>query len=210
MNNKTIFYTYNRTNYLNISIGGGQRNNIISYSAIISLLFTYLRLLYNNIISIYYRVSAFALSLISLNHHKRSPLPLYLFQNEFFYEKYFINQMQFILHHKTDDGGMVYNARHLNKMNNRFREEVENVLQMLGNEFDSHKFIKLYTIMFPVSYLDMLAEYKNATTTHSVIANYLLDHRDTLNISREQDVISPSIFGNDVPNASWQKTNSNN
>ena len=95
-------------------------------------------------------------------------------------------------------------------MNDRFREEVENVLQMLGNEFDSHKFIKLYTIMFPVSYLDMLAEYKNATTTHSVIANYLLDHRDTLNISREQDVISPSIFGNNVSNASWQKTNSNN
>ena len=95
-------------------------------------------------------------------------------------------------------------------MNDRFREEVENVLQMLGNEFDSHKFIKLYTIMFPVSYLDMLAKYHDAATTNSVIANYLLNHSNTLNISREQDVISPSIFGYDVPNASWQKTNSNN
>ena len=95
-------------------------------------------------------------------------------------------------------------------MDNKFREEVEIVLQMLGNGFDSHKFIKLYITMFPVSYLDMLAGYKDATKTHSVIANYLLDHSDTLNISRERNVISPSIFGNDVPNASWQKTNSNN
>ena len=210
MNNKTIFYTYNRTNYLNISIGGGQRNNIISYSAIISLLFTYLRLLCNNIISIYYRVFAFALSLISLNHHKRSPLPLYLFQNEFFYEKYFINQMQFTLHHKTDDGGMVYNVCHLNKMNNKFREEVENVLQMLGNEFDSHKFIKLYIIMFPASYLDMLAEYHDAATTNSVIANYLRNYDKTLNICRVDYVDSEDIFGNVVNNTLWQKTNSNN
>ena len=95
-------------------------------------------------------------------------------------------------------------------MNDRFREEVENVLQMLGNEFDSHKFIKLYIIMFPVSYLDMLAKYHDAATTNSVIANYLLNHSNTLNISREQDVISSSIFGYDVSNASWQKTNSNN
>ena len=35
-------------------------------------------------------------------------------------------------------------------MNDRFREEVENVLQMLGNEFDSHDFIKLYIITFPI------------------------------------------------------------
>lgn len=95
-------------------------------------------------------------------------------------------------------------------MNDRFREEVENVLQMLGNEFDSHKFIKLYIIMFPVSYLDMLAEYKNATKIHANIANYLRNNSATLNLSREQDVISPSIFDNNVPNALWQKTNSNN
>ena len=95
-------------------------------------------------------------------------------------------------------------------MNDRFREEVENVLQMLDSKFDSHDFIKLYIITFPSSYLDMLAKYHDAATTNSVIANYLLNHSNTLNISREQDVISPSIFGYDVPNASWQKTNSNN
>ena len=118
--------------------------------------------------------------------------------------------MQFTLHHKTDDGGMVYNARHLNKMNNRFREEVENVLQMLGNEFDSHKLIKLYTIMFPVSYLDMLAKHHDVATTNSVIANQLRTYDKTLNICRVDYVDSEDIFGNVVNNTLWQKTNSNN
>ena len=95
-------------------------------------------------------------------------------------------------------------------MNDRFREEVENVLQMLGNEFDSHKFIKLYTIMFPVSYLDMLAKYHDAATTNSVIANQLRTYDTTLNIYRVDYVDSEDIFGNVVNNTLWQKTNSNN
>ena len=85
-------------------------------------------------------------------------------------------------------------------------KQVRQVIDILGNEFDSHKFIREFILRCTGTYGELLIKHGNVTTAHAEIANYLRSHADELEIEKlRNDEISADIFGNDVTNTFWKK-----
>jgi len=82
------------------------------------------------------------------------------------------------------------------------------IQEQMSDEFDSHEFIKMFIKKYPDSYGLLLIAYKNVTTTHSQIANFLRNNAEELHIEENPNKKkSNSIFEKTVPNASWRKIN---
>ena len=79
------------------------------------------------------------------------------------------------------------------------------IINQLDNEFDSHQFIKCFAKKFEPEYIDFLSNYKSHKTVHSHIALGLAKYADALGINKGIDVLSESVFGNEVPNKKWSK-----
>lgn len=79
----------------------------------------------------------------------------------------------------------------------------------LPNEFDSHDFIQIFSKDYESAYIEILNKYKKNSirTTHSQIAINLRKNMEELNIKKNIEIKSDSIFGNNVPNKKWIKTN---
>ena len=85
-------------------------------------------------------------------------------------------------------------------------ENFREVIQQLGNEFDSHEFIEKYIWAFPADYGELLVKHNNVRTAHAEIANYLRYHAEELNIERlPGKSVDQDIFGNETENACGKK-----
>lgn len=89
-------------------------------------------------------------------------------------------------------------------------ENFENVLNSLGQEFDSHDFIKKYVEMFPAEYLERLFDVSkqnngvlNVTTVNGQIASNFLTN--CTNIKKCGTRISKNILENESSCTLWQK-----
>jgi hypothetical protein len=80
------------------------------------------------------------------------------------------------------------------------------ITNQLGNEFDSHEFIRCFAKKFESEYINFLANYESHKSVHSHIALGLAKYAEDLGIRKgADDVSSESVFGNDVPNKKWSK-----
>lgn len=78
--------------------------------------------------------------------------------------------------------------------------------KQLNSEFDSHQFIKCFAKKFESEYINYLANYESHRSVHSQIALGLAKYAEELGIRKgTDDVLSESVFGNDVPNKKWSK-----
>lgn len=84
-------------------------------------------------------------------------------------------------------------------------EEVDHLIRLMNDTFDSHTFICEYIYRFPSSYGGLLIKHNNVTTAHAEIANFLRNKSIELNIRKVGDSESADIFGNNVPCAKWSK-----
>lgn len=79
----------------------------------------------------------------------------------------------------------------------------------LKSEFDSHEFIRHFSRKYELDYVDFLSNYKVKPfrTVNSQIATSLSKYADELGVKKGDEVFSESVFGLDVPNKNWIKTN---
>lgn len=88
----------------------------------------------------------------------------------------------------------------MNKLN-AFRQTVD----ALGNEFDSHDFIRKLIEKHHVLYAVFLIRHRNVNTAHAEIARYLGKKATTLKIHGSGERKSEDIFGNETSCTLWKK-----
>lgn len=88
-----------------------------------------------------------------------------------------------------------------------FQHEAEKVIELLPDEFSSHQFLKLYATSFPLSYFELMEEYKEVRLAHNQLSNELrrLSEKKQLPIERNGKIKDQNIFGNEDDVAVWQK-----
>lgn len=89
-----------------------------------------------------------------------------------------------------------------------FENEARRIIALLPKEFKSHQFYTMYTMSYPLSYLDWLKEYSDVKMAHIQISNALLrlSKEGKLAIKHNDDVSGRNIFGNDNTIAQWIRT----
>lgn len=83
--------------------------------------------------------------------------------------------------------------------------EVQEIITMLGNQFDSHDFILMFIKTYPYSYFKLLDRYTNVTMVDAQIALYLNHHAVELQIEKIGDVVSLNIMSNESGCSLWKK-----
>lgn len=85
-------------------------------------------------------------------------------------------------------------------------EKTKAIVEKLGNEFDSHSFIRKLLEMCPNVYGELLMKYNDVTIVDAQIAIFLLNNAIELRIEKIQDNFkSANILGNNSPNSLWRK-----
>ena len=80
------------------------------------------------------------------------------------------------------------------------------IIDQLDETFNSHQFIESFAKKFESDYIKFLSKYDSHKTVHSHIALGLAKCADEFGITKSiNDVVSRSVFGNDVPNKQWKK-----
>lgn len=89
-----------------------------------------------------------------------------------------------------------------------FENEARRIIALLPKEFKSHQFYTMYTMSYPLSYLDWLKEYSDVKMAHIQISNALLrlSKEGKLAIKHNDDISGRNIFGNDNTIAQWTRT----
>lgn len=88
-----------------------------------------------------------------------------------------------------------------------FQQEAEKVIELLPSEFNSHQFLTLYAMAYPLSYLEWMNEYGNVKIAHNRISNALrnLPEKNLLQIKNNGKTMDTNIFGNEDGIVSWTK-----
>lgn len=91
---------------------------------------------------------------------------------------------------------------------NQFENEASRIIELLPKEFKTHQFYTLYTMGYPLSYLDWLGEYGDVQKAHIQISNALLrlSNSGKLKIIHNSDAMSRTIFGKDDIVAQWTRS----
>lgn len=84
-------------------------------------------------------------------------------------------------------------------------KDAYSVISVLKPQFDSHDFITIYILTFTTHYLELLKKYKSVETTHQQIGQFLQQHSDDLNISKQGEIESENILGNYNVCTLWKK-----
>lgn len=102
-------------------------------------------------------------------------------------------------------------ARHVlvyGEMVPHFQYEAGKIINLLPKTFKSHDFYTLYTMGYPLSYLDLMADYHTVRSAHNQISKELarLSQNNLIHIRPMGDVIGKSMF--DFPDKikQWERT----
>lgn len=84
--------------------------------------------------------------------------------------------------------------------------EVQEIIELMPNGFDSHDFIRKFIWKCPEIYGRLLIKHANVTTAHAEISNYLRCHTSELGINElPEKVESEDILRIIRPCAQWEK-----
>jgi hypothetical protein len=84
-------------------------------------------------------------------------------------------------------------------------QKVKNVVDKMGEEFDSHNFITRYLNEYEKEYIQILADSEVFRTANAQIGRFLSDHSVELGIEKVERVVSSNIKGNESENQNWVK-----
>ena len=86
-------------------------------------------------------------------------------------------------------------------------DEAKEVIKQLPERFDSHEFLRQYTLAYTWPYLQLLKETKEVTILHMRVGSFLKQNAGKeLPIRKVDEVVTDNIFGNPSPCALWEKT----
>lgn len=87
-------------------------------------------------------------------------------------------------------------------------DEAKEVIKQLPERFDSHDFLRQYTLAYTWSYLQLLKETKEVTNLHMRVGLFLKQNAEKaeLPICKVDEVITENIFGNPSLCALWEKS----
>ena len=85
-------------------------------------------------------------------------------------------------------------------------DEAREVIKQMPNVFDSHDFLRQYTLAYTWPYLVLLKETKDVTNLHMRVGLFLKQNDDELFIRKIDEVETENIFGNPSRCALWEKT----
>ena len=76
---------------------------------------------------------------------------------------------------------------------------------MLPQTFDSHDFIRMYHLVFPLEYAQKLNQYSRLKDADSQMAIELEANMVSLGIVKIGETVSPNIMNNPYPCAKWEQ-----
>lgn len=87
--------------------------------------------------------------------------------------------------------------------------EIKAIIDNLGSNFDSHKFIQDFSHIFQSEYAQMLRKYPNSDEpfrlVNQQIARFLSENKKSLGIKKDVQGKSENIFGIPSENMNWKK-----
>jgi hypothetical protein len=83
--------------------------------------------------------------------------------------------------------------------------DIEEIINQMERPFDSHAFIKRFTRIFQVEYVELLSQYSQEPfeKVHNQIGRFLLEKRELLGIQPNGKVKGENIFGEENENEEW-------
>jgi hypothetical protein len=86
----------------------------------------------------------------------------------------------------------------------------KNIIDGLGTEFDSHKFIEQFLAKQEKEYVELLSDNINSgngifRTVHAQIGRYLSDNASAFKIEKTERQQGTNIKGDEVENQGWKK-----
>mgnify|MGYP004443213149 FL=1 len=86
------------------------------------------------------------------------------------------------------------------------KERFEEVIARLPQEFDSHEFIRLYQLSYPLEFADKIHNEQRLKDVTSKMARKLSEWADDLHIVKQPDnVLSDNIKNLESLNTKWRK-----